>query len=44
MPHHTHEVDLRRFATVYSNHACLIDVREPDECAAGHVRGADADG
>ena len=40
MPHPAQEIDLDRFATAHSNHACVIDVREPDEYAAGHVRDA----
>ena len=40
MPHATHEINLDRFAPAHSAGACVIDVREPDEYAAGHVRDA----
>ena len=40
MPHPAQEIDLDRFATAHGNGACVIDVRESDEYAAGHVRDA----
>jgi rhodanese-related sulfurtransferase len=36
----TMEVDLETFATALAAGATVIDVREPDEFAAGHVAGA----
>ena len=40
MPHATPEIDLDRFATAHSNGVQVVDVREPDEYEAGHVRDA----
>jgi rhodanese-related sulfurtransferase len=34
------EVDLAAFATAHAGGATVIDVREPDEYASGHVPGA----
>jgi rhodanese-related sulfurtransferase len=35
-----HEVDLAGFAAAHANGAVVIDVRQPDEYASGHVPGA----
>lgn len=38
---HVHEISLEQAATAIADPACyLIDVREPDEYAAGHLQGA----
>lgn len=36
----TEEVDLETFAAALAEGATVIDVREPDEYASGHVAGA----
>src|SRR3954469_5361634 len=35
------EIDIDDFARRVADGACVIDVREPDEYAAGHVPGAE---
>ena len=34
------EIDLQAFAAAHADGAFVLDVREPDEYVAGHVRGA----